>query len=109
MNSPIHHLVSAWFGTKPPVIHRVSALRADLYQAAAETIRYKAAADLIYDPPGDCRFQWACQWLDVANGTRLRIDLGVTDSAAWLFRQQAPATAAHAAAADHTLEESTKH
>ena len=97
--SPIHTLVQPWFGTPPPKAHAISQHRAALYQAACDEIRLKAEADLIYDPADDRRFLWACQWLDVANGTRYRIDLALHDCAAMFFGTPQH-THRHAAAAD---------
>ena len=109
MNSPIYTLVQSWWSTKPPAAHRISAHRSSLYSAASSEIALKAEGDLIYDPADDRRFLWACQWLDVANGTRPRIDIALNDCAAMFFSAPPITTHHHAAAADHTLEESTKH
>jgi hypothetical protein len=99
MTSPIHTLVSTWWGRKPPFADNISAHRARLYEAAAAEIHLKQESNLIYDPAADNRFLWACQWLDVANGTRHRIDLAATDSVSYIFNDP-PSCRLHAAAAD---------
>ena len=108
MESPIYDLVAPWWGTPSPRASQISRHRAALYEAAAKEIRLNDDANVIYDPSDDHRFVWACQWLDVANGTRHRIELAVTDCAAMFFTEPAHSRR-HSAASNNSLSLSTKH
>jgi hypothetical protein len=80
----------------------LNARRAELFRTAADEIEHCSRQGLIYDPLADNRFQWAVQRLDVVNGTRVRIDLGVRDSAEFLlgFTDPHQDSAKHHAAGD---------
>ena len=102
-DSPITRLLRSWWGAAPPR-HTHIALRANLYQAAADEIMYSAAQGLIYNPAKDARFQWASAWLDVAAGdiSVAEVNRGTESAAAFLLGVvQCPVnTRQHAAAND---------
>ena len=77
--SPVQELAALWRTTRHPAgWSEIAAARARLYTAATHTITSKAAENIPYDPANDISFQWACQWLQVAEGERRTIDENLT-------------------------------
>lgn len=67
--SPVHKLVSLWRKSRPLCLHEVNTARAAIYTAAVHEISANSNAGHVYDPAADARFRWACEWINVADGS----------------------------------------
>lgn len=97
--SPIQNLVIIWSSSRRPVCQEITACRARLFTAATHEITENAKIGHQYDPLRDFRFQWAAQWLDVADGSRPEIESNVEMLMKFSF-QAAPTSRKHLAAND---------
>ena len=95
----MHQLVAIWRDCRPPGKLEVSACRARLFTAAVHEINAKANAGICYDPMQDARFNWACQWLDLAYGSIHSID-PTTEMLCSITMNPCPHSHKHLAAAD---------
>lgn len=98
--SPIHRLVSRWWGTPAPPLLTTDAKRLSLWLAAVDEIVVHQSTGTIYDPLADNRFLWAAQWLDVGSQCRSSIDPAVTLAAEYIFAAPRSPSRQHLAAGD---------
>jgi hypothetical protein len=91
LESPLHRLVLSWWklDSGAPRLS-VGLFREALFEAALATIRLPRPNRRLYDPNADYRFQWACQWLEVAEGDRPAVDVSVHNVASFLFDRSRP-------------------
>ncbi len=80
-SSPLKDLATIWRGSQAPTMEEMSASRARLYTAAVHEICTRSQSrEFYYDPLADPIFLWCSQWLQVADGSRPRIDAGVENN-----------------------------
>ena len=96
--SPIHRLVSRWWGTPAPALLTTNAKRLSLWLAAVDEMVVNQSTGTIYDPLADNRFLWAAQWLDVGSQCRRSIDPSVALAAEYIFDPPRPPSRQHLAA-----------
>jgi hypothetical protein len=97
----VEDLVRLWRASEMPVgWSMVSACRARLFTAAVHTIGIKANQHIPYDPLRDVCFQWASQWLAVADGDRKSIEDSLEHLVSMRLSPPPAATHKHHAAGD---------
>jgi hypothetical protein len=65
--------------------HSPTAWRARIYRAAAMEAEHREHIHIGYDPAGDARFQWLCEWADIHEGARRRHTYGLENTMRFLF------------------------
>lgn len=67
--------------------HSTTAWRARIYRAAALEADYRHSIGIAYDPAGDARFQWLCEWAQILEGTRRHHTSGLEHTMRFLFME----------------------
>ena len=69
----------------------IALLRRKLWMAALQEMEANfAASRTYYDPGRDARFEWACQFLDVLDGSRDSVDTDVHARCEWKLERYTP-------------------